>query len=174
MEVAAALTNVHRIKNNKVLLENARGEDVYRKSNKLFIVSIHTRDKLAELDVPCFCALQSDSMTTSLITSDVCIETPKVNLYDPLQNILFLQLLLNTTTLENVTLNMIPYLNMPELITDFDMDDDKQLLHRTHPRRPLHRPTAGIKASMRDIHTSIVSQHLAARDNNKILRTHPP
>ena len=26
---------------------------------------------------------------------------------------------------------------------------------------------------MRDIHTSIVSQHLAARDNNKILRTHP-
>ena len=27
---------------------------------------------------------------------------------------------------------------------------------------------------MRDIHTSIVSQHLAARDNNKILRTHPP
>ena len=24
---------------------------------------------------------------------------------------------------------MIPYLNMPELITDFDMDDDKQLLN---------------------------------------------
>ena len=34
--------------------------------------------------------------------------------------------------------------------------------------------TADIKANMRDIHTSIVSQHLAARDNNKILRTHPP
>ena len=28
--------------------------------------------------------------------------------------------------------------------------------------------TVGIKANMRDIHTSIVSQHLAARDNNKI------
>ena len=27
---------------------------------------------------------------------------------------------------------------------------------------------------MRDIHTSIISQHLAARDNNKILRTHQP
>ena len=26
---------------------------------------------------------------------------------------------------------------------------------------------------MRNIHTSIISQHLAARDNNKILRTHP-
>ena len=34
--------------------------------------------------------------------------------------------------------------------------------------------TADIKANMRDIHTIIVSQHLAARDNNKILRTHPP
>ena len=34
--------------------------------------------------------------------------------------------------------------------------------------------TADIKANMRDIHTTIVSQHLAARDNNKILRTHPP
>ena len=33
--------------------------------------------------------------------------------------------------------------------------------------------TADIKANMRDIHTGIVSQHLAARDNNKILRTHP-
>ena len=27
---------------------------------------------------------------------------------------------------------------------------------------------------MRDIHTTIVSKHLAARDNNKIFRTHPP
>ena len=90
VDVAAVPTKVHRIKNNKVLLENARGEDVYRKcmitNNKQFV----TRDKLAELDIPCFCALQSDSMTTSLITSDVCIETPKVKLYDPLQNILFL------------------------------------------------------------------------------------
>ena len=33
--------------------------------------------------------------------------------------------------------------------------------------------TADITANMRDIHTTIVSQHLAARDNNKILRTHP-
>ena len=34
--------------------------------------------------------------------------------------------------------------------------------------------TADIKANMRDIHTTIVSQHLTVRDNNKILRTHPP
>ena len=42
------------------------------------------------------------------------------------------------------------------------------------PTDPCTVTTADIKASMRDIHTSIVSQHLAARDNNKILRTHPP
>ena len=33
---------------------------------------------------------------------------------------------------------------------------------------------AVIKANMRDIHKSIASQHLAARDNNKILGTNPP
>ena len=33
--------------------------------------------------------------------------------------------------------------------------------------------TTDIETNMRDIHTSIVSQHIAARDNNKILRTHP-
>ena len=42
------------------------------------------------------------------------------------------------------------------------------------PTDPCTVTTADIKANMRDIHTSIVSQHLAARDNNKILRTHPP
>ena len=42
------------------------------------------------------------------------------------------------------------------------------------PTDPCTVTTADIKASMRDIHTSIVSHHLAARDNNKILRTHPP
>ena len=42
------------------------------------------------------------------------------------------------------------------------------------PTDPCTVTTADIKAKMRDIHTSIVSQHLAARDNNKILRTHPP
>ena len=47
-------------------------------------------------------------------------------------------------------------------------------IHHKHPHRPKHVTTADIKANMRDIHKSIVSQHLAARDNNKILRTHPP
>ena len=42
------------------------------------------------------------------------------------------------------------------------------------PTDPCTVTTADIKANMRDIHTTIVSQHLAARDNNKILHTHPP
>ena len=42
------------------------------------------------------------------------------------------------------------------------------------PTDPRTVTAADIKANMRDIHTSIVSQHLAARDNNKTLRTHPP
>ena len=39
------------------------------------------------------------------------------------------------------------------------------------PTDPCTVTTADIKANMRDIHTTIVSQHLAARDNNKILHT---
>ena len=47
--------------------------------------------------------------------------------------------------------------------------------YTTHiPTVPCTVTTADIKANMRDIHTSIVSQLLAARDNNKLLRTHPP
>ena len=42
------------------------------------------------------------------------------------------------------------------------------------PTDPCTVTTADIKANMRDIHTTIVSQHLAARDNNEMLRTHPP
>ena len=42
------------------------------------------------------------------------------------------------------------------------------------PTDPCTVTTADIKANMRDIHTSIAFQPLAARDNYKILRTHPP
>ena len=42
------------------------------------------------------------------------------------------------------------------------------------PTDPCTVTTADIKANMHDIHTSIFTQHLAAKDNNKILRTHPP
>ena len=47
---------------------------------------------------------------------------------------------------------------------------DTNIQHPQYPSHPLYRYTT---ANMRDIRTTIVSQHLAARDNNKILRTHP-
>ena len=42
------------------------------------------------------------------------------------------------------------------------------------PTDPCTVTTADTKANMRDINTSTVSQYLAARDNNKILRIHQP
>ena len=44
---------------------------------------------------------------------------------------------------------------------------------QTFPQTPTVT-TTDIKTSMRHIHTSIVSRHLATRGNNKILRTPPP
>ena len=48
------------------------------------------------------------------------------------------------------------------------------MLHNKHSHRPHTVTTTDIKTSMRHIHTSIVSRHLATRGNNKILRTPPP
>ena len=45
---------------------------------------------------------------------------------------------------------------------------------RKFPTDPHTVTTTGIKTNMRHIHTSIVSRHLATRDNYKILRTPPP
>ena len=57
---------------------------------------------------------------------------------------------------------------------DDDNDNNNSRYTTNIPTDPCSVTTADIKANMRDIHTTIVSQHLAARDNNKILRTHPP
>ena len=44
----------------------------------------------------------------------------------------------------------------------------------THQTFPHTVTTTDIKTNMRNIHTSIVSRHLATRGNNKILRRPPP
>ena len=95
-------------------------------SNKKQFITSKT---LAELDILCFCALSSDTLTTSLITSDSCIDTPQVKVYDPLKNLLFIYMLLNETTFGNITLDYIPKLEMPDLITDFEMETDSHLLN---------------------------------------------
>ena len=47
-----------------------------------------------------------------------------------MENIIFLQLLLNTTRMEtNKTYNVIPKLQMPELFSNFMIEEDKQLLN---------------------------------------------
>ena len=62
-----------------------------------------------------------------------------------------------------------------QLTTAYETHNLQQSRYTTNiPTDPCTFTTADIKANMRDIHTTIVSQHLAARDNNKILRTHPP
>ena len=57
------------------------------------------------------------------------MKTPDIKLYNPMDNIIFLQLLLNNTRMEvNKTYNLIPKLHMPELINNFMIEEDKHLL----------------------------------------------
>ena len=122
-------TKIHQIRNNTILLENTKSENIYMKCMKTNKREFLTSETLAELDVPCFCSLSSDTMTSSLITSDSCIDTLKVKMYNPLKNLIFLDLLLNETVLENITLAYIPRLEMPNLITDFEIETDSHLLN---------------------------------------------
>ena len=83
---------------------------------KMFVIQV----VLAEIIIPCFCALVSQTCTTTLIRTDYCVDTTEVKLYNPMENIIFLQLFLNTTRMEiNKTYNVIPKLQMPELISNF-------------------------------------------------------
>ena len=92
---------------------------------KMFV----TQAVLAEIIIPCFCAMVSKTFTTTLITTDDRVDTPEVKLYNPVENIIFLRLLLNTTRMEtNKTYNVIPKFQMPELISNFMIEEDKHLL----------------------------------------------
>ena len=99
---------------------------MYKTNKREFLTS----ETLAELDVPCFCSLSSDTMTSSLITSDSCIDTPKVKMYNPLKNLIFLdRTLFNKSVFENLTLAFMPRLEMPDLIADFETETDCYLLN---------------------------------------------
>ena len=50
-----------------------------------------------DIVIPCVCAFVSDTFTTTLITTDDCVKTPDVKLYSLMDNINFLQLVLNST-----------------------------------------------------------------------------
>ena len=125
----AVSPKIHNIGDNRILLENPHGARVYQKcmdsTKKTFI----TQELLVEIEVPCFCVLFTETFTTTLITSDVCITTPEVKMYNAMDNILFLNMLLNDTVRDNITITMIPQLILPDLIQDFDIDDDSNLLN---------------------------------------------
>ena len=70
--------------------------------------------------VTCFSGLYSESFTTTMITSDNCVKNVEVKLYNPIDNIIFLRLLLNNLTIEShIATNLIPKLHLPNLIQNF-------------------------------------------------------
>ena len=124
------LPTVHNIQDNRVLVENPEELKIYQRCTDNSMKKFVTQAVLAEIIIPCFCSLVSETFTTTLITTDDCVNTPEVKLYNPMENIIFLQLLLNTTRMEtNKTYNVIPKLQMPELISNFMMEEDKHLLN---------------------------------------------
>ena len=123
------MPTVYNIQNNRALVENPQELKIYQRctdnSRKMFV----TQAVLTEIIIKWFCALVSETFTTTLITTDECVDTPDVKLYNPMENTIFLRLLLNTTGMEtNKTYNVIPKLQMPELISNF-MIEDKHLLN---------------------------------------------
>ena len=131
IEQQNVLPKVHIIKENKVLLENPQNSKVYKKclggSQKEFVSS----KQLIEVTVPCFCSLYSEKFITTVVTSDSCVSTPDIKLYNPMDNIIFLRMLLNDTLSDthNISMDAIPRLNLPDLIEDFDIQDDNSLLN---------------------------------------------
>ena len=71
--------NVHRIKDNTVLLENPQNSKIYKKclggSKKEYVNS----NSLIEVTVPCFSAPFCEKFITTVVTSDSCVSTRDVN-----------------------------------------------------------------------------------------------
>ena len=81
------LPRLHIIGNNRVILENPRDERIYRRCKDDIQEKFVTQEKLVEVMVACCCSLYSESYTTTMITSDNCVNNIKVKLYNPIDNI---------------------------------------------------------------------------------------
>ena len=77
---------VHNIGDNKILLENPHAARVYQKCMESTKKTFITQELLVEIEVPCFCVLFTETFTTTLITSDVCITSPEVKMYNAIYN----------------------------------------------------------------------------------------
>ena len=53
-------TKIHQIRNNTILLENTKSENIYMKCMETNKSEFLTSETLAELDVPCFCSLSRE------------------------------------------------------------------------------------------------------------------
>ena len=128
MDKKDVLPTLHNIQNNRVLVENPQELKIYRRCTDNTMKMFLTQAVLAEIINPYCCALVSETFTTTLITTDDCVDIPEVKLYNHMENIIFMQLLLNTTRMEiNKTYNVIPKLQMPELISNFMIEEDEHL-----------------------------------------------
>ena len=108
MEKEHLLPRLYNIGDNRVIQENPKEEKIYRRCKDDVQEQFVTQEKLLEVMVPCFCSLYSESFTTTMITSDNCVKNIKVKLYNPIDNIIFLRLLLNNLTIEsNISTNLI-------------------------------------------------------------------
>ena len=124
MEKEQLSPRLHNIGDNRVILENPNKEKIYRRCND------DIQEKLVEVMVPCFCSLYNDSFTTTMITIDNCVKNIKVKLYNPIDNIIFLRLLVNNLTIEsNIATNLIPKLLLPNLIQNFMVKYENNLLN---------------------------------------------
>ena len=107
------------------MLHNPKEERVYRKCKDDIQEKFVTQEKLVEVMVACFYSPYSESFTTTMITSDNCITTIEVKSYNPMNNLIFLRLLLNNLTVEsNIATNLIPKLHLPNLIQNFMVKDE--------------------------------------------------
>ena len=112
-----------------MILENPKEEKMYRICKEDIKEKFVTQEKLVEVMVPCFCSLYSESFTTTMITSDNCVKIIKVKLYNPIDHIIFVRLLLNNLTIEsNIATNLIPKLHLLNLIQNFMVKDEDNLM----------------------------------------------
>ena len=111
-------------------MENPKEDTIYRRCKDDIQEKCVTQEKLIEVMVSCCCSLYNESFTTTMITSDNCVKNIKVKLYNPIDNVIFLRLLLNNRTIEsNIATNLIPKLHLANLIKKIMVKDENKLLN---------------------------------------------
>ena len=129
VDISDVKPKVHYLGNNKILVENPLSVPVYQQCKDTNNKVLLSAEQLFEAAIPCFCWIFSDGFSTSLMTSDSCVTSPTTKTYQPMNNILYINLLLNTSQeIRNISLDFLPSLNLPKLTTDLLIDNDNNFL----------------------------------------------